>query len=129
MTCAATAPPTIDSRTAITLAETVLSMAMITNKGRQARHLARLVLGIATGDNDAGPPNTIGRSPIAADEPTFLIRAQDAVAAQAVRAWAELAAAIGADEATIAFAIKLADEMDAWPKKKIPTITPPNASS
>lgn len=56
---------------------------------------------------------------IPADEPVFLIRAQDAVGAAAVRAWATLAEAAGAAKDIIKVALDHADKMDAWPKKKV----------
>ncbi|WP_372395234.1 hypothetical protein ABMY26_07135 (plasmid) [Azospirillum sp. HJ39] len=53
------------------------------------------------------------------DEPVFLIRGQDAVGGAAVRAWADLASAAGADPDILRSALDHADKMDAWPKKKV----------
>jgi len=53
------------------------------------------------------------------EEPVFLLRAQDKFAADTVRYWAELGAA-ETDPATRAEARRKADEMDAWPHKKVP---------
>lgn len=55
---------------------------------------------------------------IPADEPVFLIRGQDAVGAEAVRAWAALAEANGAKPDILHIARDHARKMDAWPKKK-----------
>lgn len=54
------------------------------------------------------------------DEPVFLLRAQDAVAANTVRFWAAAAATAGADPAIVEAARKHAALMEAWPTKKIP---------
>lgn len=63
---------------------------------------------------------TIRRIPL--DEPVFLIRGQDVVSGDAVRAWADLAEASGADPEIIKIARFQAEKMDAWPKKKIPDL-------
>lgn len=52
------------------------------------------------------------------DEPVFLIRAQDVVAADAVRAWADLNDAAGGDPKLSRLAREHATLMDQWPKKK-----------
>lgn len=57
-------------------------------------------------------------SHIPADEPVFLIRAQDAVGAAAVREWARLHRVNGGSEEAYAAAMDHADKMEAWPKKK-----------
>lgn len=54
------------------------------------------------------------------DEPVFLIRGQDKVAGDAVRAWAALAEKVGAASDILETARNHAAKMDAWPKKKIP---------
>lgn len=59
---------------------------------------------------------------IPAEEPVFLIRGQDVVSGDAVRAWADLAEAIGADPEIIKIARMQAEKMDSWPKKKIPDL-------
>lgn len=52
----------------------------------------------------------------APDEPVFVLRAKDAMAAQAVRHWATMSE--GEHEAAkLAEARKLADEMDEWRRK------------
>lgn len=53
-------------------------------------------------------------------EPYFVIRAQDAVAGDAVRAWAGLAHEAGAPAEALELALQQADRMDAWPSKKKP---------
>jgi hypothetical protein len=53
------------------------------------------------------------------EEPVFVLRAKDALAAQTVRHWATMAH----DEhepAKLQEALKLADEMDAWRRKNAP---------
>ena len=61
------------------------------------------------------------------DEPVFLIRGQDAVGGETVRAWACLAEAIGASPEILQAAREQAAKMDAWPKKKTPDIQLPDA--
>lgn len=53
-------------------------------------------------------------------EPFFVLRAQDAVAGDAVRGWASLAHAAGAPAEALELALQHADRMDAWPQKKKP---------
>ncbi|MBN9441144.1 hypothetical protein [Bosea sp. (in: a-proteobacteria)] len=57
---------------------------------------------------------------IPVDEPVFLIRGQDVVGGDAVRAWAALAEAEGASPDILKAAREHAMKMDAWPKKKVP---------
>ena len=57
---------------------------------------------------------------IPADEPRFVVRAQDYNSGDTVRAWSELARSKGADPALIENALRLADAMDRWPTKKLP---------
>ncbi len=52
------------------------------------------------------------------DEPVFLIRGQDKVGADAVRAWADLHKWSGGDPKLTALAREQADKMEAWPTKK-----------
>ena len=117
-----------DTTDAVALAELVLSMGMVTEPGKYARHLARKVLGIHDvfdrPDEVAVTTNGTTRI-IPADEPVFLIRGQDAVGGDAVRAWADLAEANGARADILAVARDHAAKMDAWPKKKTPDLAPP----
>ncbi len=109
------------------LAEHVLSMRMGTATGQRARQLARQVLGIPDHGELAGTVtvNTNGTCrTIPADEPVFLIRGQDAVGADAVRAWADLAEAVGSGPEILAIARGHAVRMDAWPKKKVADLAP-----
>jgi hypothetical protein len=55
---------------------------------------------------------------IPADEPVFLLRAQNDTAAETVRAWAELELAAGTPIAVVEQALRQADAMDRWPVKK-----------
>lgn len=57
---------------------------------------------------------------LAPDEPYFMIRGQDAVSGDAVRAWAQLARDAGAPPALVEAALEQADRLDAWPTKKVP---------
>lgn len=54
------------------------------------------------------------------DEPIFIIRAQDIVAAETVEFWAWKAQNYGTPRVKIGGALKLATEMRAWPNQKIP---------
>lgn len=54
------------------------------------------------------------------DEPLFVLRAQDKLAAAVVRWWATLAAAGGTKPEVVAEALKCAEQMDAWPFHKHP---------
>jgi hypothetical protein len=59
---------------------------------------------------------------IPADEPVFFLRAQDQVAAATVRFWAFQAMDQGADPVMVQGALKQADAMEAWGKKKLPDL-------
>lgn len=59
---------------------------------------------------------------IPADEPVFMVRAQDKNAASTARYWAELNDLDDGDPRLSALARKHADLMDAWPVKKIPDL-------
>lgn len=56
------------------------------------------------------------------DEPVFLIRAQDKVSGDAVRAWVELAEKSGASSDILYLAQEHAKKMDEWNRKKIPDV-------
>lgn len=64
--------------------------------------------------------SAIKMTTIQADEPTFLLRGQDQLAAKTVRAWASFAHAAGAPLAVVESALQQADAMHAWPIKKLP---------
>lgn len=55
---------------------------------------------------------------IPADEPVFLIRGQDVVSGDAVRQYAELHARAGGSREIYELALRHAELMDLWPKKK-----------
>lgn len=57
---------------------------------------------------------------IPAGEPVFVLRGQDALAADAVRAWAALAHARGVPCAVVEQALAQADLMEAWGSHKLP---------
>jgi len=63
------------------------------------------------------------------EEPVFLLRGQDAQAAQIVRAYAYELERCGGDETLIKMARNHAKLMDAWQKKKQPDITAEQARS
>lgn len=52
------------------------------------------------------------------DEPVFLIRGQDKISGQAVRAWADLNDNAGGDPELSKRAREQAELMDKWPNKK-----------
>ena len=54
------------------------------------------------------------------DEPIFVLRAQDVLAAGVVRAWAEQAARAGCGDAKVHEAREIADAMERWPIRKVP---------
>lgn len=60
----------------------------------------------------------LGRA--ASDEPIFILRAQDKVAAMAVTFWADVAEALGAPKGKVLEARALADKMRAWSTRRIP---------
>jgi hypothetical protein len=54
------------------------------------------------------------------DEPVFVLRAQDALAPDLVREWANRAEGYGCPAEKTAGARQLADQMEAWPNRKMP---------
>lgn len=54
------------------------------------------------------------------DEPVFILRAQDKLAAGLVRLWAEQAHDHGCDNRKVAEAFECAAAMEAWPTRKYP---------
>lgn len=54
------------------------------------------------------------------DEPVFVLRAGDELAADVVRDWAARAAAAGAPEDKVEGALAEARAMEAWPTRKLP---------
>ena len=54
------------------------------------------------------------------DEPIFVLRAQDKLAAGVVRQWAEQAAQAGCGNAKVREAREIADAMERWPTRKVP---------
>lgn len=122
-----------DTTAARQLAELVLDMGMVTDKGLVARRLAREVLGITDhGRAPAMTPITTNGTTrlIPDDEPVFLLRGQDLFAAPTVRHWCELVSLHRPHDAEIVrVAREHADKMDAWPKKKAPDLKTPNERS
>jgi len=55
-----------------------------------------------------------GLSRLKPGEPTFLLRAQDAIAPQIVREWAQRASQRGMPKEKFLNALRVADAMDAW---------------
>ena len=64
---------------------------------------------------------------IPANEPVFLIRAQDQVGAPAVRAWAHLHRLNGGSDAAYELAMAHAEKMEQWPTHK-PADVPQSAA-
>lgn len=89
------------------------------------RLLAQEVLGITDGRGLAGRVIATDDKPrlVPFDEPVFLIRGQDMVGGDAVRAWADLAEQAGAGPDILQAARDHARRFDAWPVKKIPDLT------
>ncbi|RJR47023.1 MAG: hypothetical protein C4567_01545 [Deltaproteobacteria bacterium] len=71
--------------------------------------------------------NTSAPGGIPQDEPVFLLRAQDAAAADTVRYWGNRVKELGGDLDLVVAALQQADAMDAWPRKKVPDAPPPEA--
>jgi hypothetical protein len=63
-------------------------------------------------DELANPNSCINKA--AADEPIFVLRAQDILAPEVVRRWARLARSRGTSEIKAAEAFALADQMEIW---------------
>lgn len=59
-------------------------------------------------------------SRVADDEPIFVLRAQDEIAAYVVRYWAGLYLLERGEDAKFREAMALADAMEAWPNRKGP---------
>lgn len=79
----------------------------------------------ATGRADYDQAVTL--SALQPGEPLFILKAGDAVAADAVRAWAALAFTAGTPIEVVEMALQQAENMDAWPMKKVadgPDLTP-----
>ncbi|MEP6916185.1 MAG: hypothetical protein ABJC89_11090 [Acidobacteriota bacterium] len=54
------------------------------------------------------------------DEPIFVLRAQDQLAADVVRQWADAAERAGCAHEKVVEARAVADVMEAWPTRKLP---------
>lgn len=55
------------------------------------------------------------------DEPIFVLRAKDPIAAQTVRLWATMASSSHHEESKIVEAMELAKAMDNWRIQNVPT--------
>ncbi len=65
----------------------------------------------------------------AADEPVFVLRAKDPMAAMTIRHWVTMSGA-GAHESTkLTEALKAADEMDAWRSRNVPETVNANVNA
>lgn len=60
------------------------------------------------------------------NEPLFVLRAQDCIAADLVYAWATKARNLGSPPEKCDEAISLADAMSAWPVRKVPGVMKPS---
>lgn len=56
----------------------------------------------------------------AEEEPVFVLRGQDKLAPGLIRQWAAQAHALGMNYAKVGEALKLADQMEQWPTRKLP---------
>lgn len=113
----------ISEQKAIDLANLILSMDLITPRGQAARALARDILGMSTLHPTPQVITTNGTTRVIPyDEPLFLLRGQDIVAPEAVRAWAKSARRVGADPEIIRSAESQATAMEAWRERKIPDL-------
>jgi len=54
------------------------------------------------------------------DEPIFVLRAQDRLAPELVRRWADEAERAGCSSAKVIEARTVADAMERWPSRKLP---------
>jgi hypothetical protein len=113
-----------DTATARQLAVLVLAQHTVSSP---LRRLAQEVLGIE--ESGLGLDKQIiaagdRTSMVPFDEPVFLIRGQDVVGGEAVRAWADLAEKAGASADIIKAARDHAARMDAWQPKKVPDARP-----
>lgn len=54
------------------------------------------------------------------DEPVFVLRARDLLAAGAVTSWAVCAKQLKAPQERVDAALNLAEQMRKWPKKQVP---------
>jgi len=72
-------------------------------------------------------PRTPQEGGIPPDEPVFLLRANDQLAAIAVDYWAALVASNGGDPEIVDSARQQANRMRAWPRKKMPDMPPGSA--
>jgi len=66
---------------------------------------------------------------IGEDEPVFLLRAKDITAPATVRAWAEFARLVGADDTIVQAALNHADAMRSWQLVNGPRIPGSNEST
>ena len=64
--------------------------------------------------------NSVSLAKAQDDEPIFVLRAHDSLAAAAVRQWADQAEKAGATPAKVAEAREIADAMERWPSRKLP---------
>ncbi|MFN3624416.1 MAG: hypothetical protein ACK4TP_10175 [Hyphomicrobium sp.] len=69
-------------------------------------------------DEISNPNSCLNKA--ADDEPVFVLRAQDELAAAVVTDWAILAQKRGVSEQKVKEALELADAMKAWPTRKLP---------
>lgn len=100
---------------------------MISEDAQVARAVKSIIASALTQAPDRDAQRRYGRQDYGADqvpedEPVFLIRGQDAVGAEAVLAWADLAERRGADKATVRSARLHAERMAEWPVKKLPDL-------
>ncbi len=59
----------------------------------------------------------------ATDEPVFVLRAKDPMAAMTIRHWITMSSNGAHESSKLAEALKAADEMDAWRSRNVPETT------
>jgi hypothetical protein len=66
----------------------------------------------------ANPDSCLNKA--ADDEPIFVLRGRDALAAEVVRFWATIAQDNNVPAGKVLDALTLADQMELWPNRKLP---------
>jgi hypothetical protein len=64
--------------------------------------------------------NSISLDKAKDDEPIFVLRAQDLLAPDVVRGWADVAERAGCSPAKVTEAREIADAMERWPARRMP---------
>lgn len=114
-----------DLTVAAQLAALVLYGGPDVNKSAAGRQLASEVLGLNTRSRKSDPellPKDAPTKLIPWDEPVFLVRGQDVLGGETVRAWIKLAEAMGVSPEVLRIVNQHAIRMDDWEIKKVPDV-------